>query len=239
MPRARSLKANARRSNRFCRPNDPNAVLIATGRAVKVVLRVGVFALVASLGGCSDDAQFAEFGDDAVILAFGDSLTYGTGAKTHQSYPAVLEELTGVTVINAGVPGEESDAGAKRLSKVVASEEPDLVILCHGGNDFLRKRPRAKTEKNLRSMINYLRERDIAVVMLGVPDFGLLLSTADVYETVADDLGVPLEDDIIADLIGQNKYKSDHVHPNADGYRMMAKAVQELLVETGALASGE
>lgn len=199
-------------------------------------LRAAVLIVVAAcLTGCGDEPKLEPLDADAVIVAFGDSLTHGTGAKEHQSYPAVLANLTGLTVINAGVPGERSAPGLKRLPQVVADEEPDLVILCHGGNDFLRKRPRAETEKNLRAMINYLRNEDVAVVMLGVPDFGLLLSTAEVYEKVAEELAVPLEDDIIPDLLGQNKYKSDHVHPNAQGYRLIAEAVQALLIDAGAL----
>ena len=188
------------------------------------------------LAGCGEEPSLDPLAPDAVILAFGNSLTYGTGAKAHQSYPAVLEELTGLTVVNAGVPGEQTNAGLERLPREVDNEAPDLVVLTHGGNDFLRKRPRTQTERNLRAMIEYLRGEGIPVVMLGVPDFGLLLSSADVYETVAEDLNVPLQDDIIPQLLRQNKYKSDQIHPNAAGYRKMAESVHALLVETGALS---
>ena len=188
------------------------------------------------LAGCGEEPpRLDKLDDDSVIVAFGDSLTYGTGAKEHQSYPAVLEELIGITVINEGVSGEQSRAGRKRLPKVVEAEQPDLVIFIHGGNDFLRKRPRSETETNLRAMIDYLHKHDIDVIMLGVPDAGILLSTADVYETVAEDMNVPMDDDIIPDLLSNNQYKSDYVHPNAKGYRKMAQALRDLLKESGAL----
>jgi len=196
---------------------------------------IAAFVLV-WLAGCGEEPlRLDKLDDDSVIVAFGDSLTYGTGAEEHQSYPAVLEELIGITVINEGVPGEQSRAGRKRLPKVVEAEQPDLVIFIHGGNDFLHKQPRSETEANLRAMIDYLHKHDIDVIMLGVPDAGVLLSTADVYEIVAEDMNVPMDDDIIPDLLSSNQYKSDHVHPNAKGYRKMAQALRDLLKEVGAL----
>ena len=68
-----------------------------------------------------------------------------------------------------------------------------------------------------------------------VPDIGLFLSSADIYEEVAGDTRVPVEDDILADVLGDNRYKSDHVHPNAAGYARIAEAIQALLAEHGAL----
>ena len=84
-------------------------------------------------------------------------------------------------------------------------------------------------------MVSLARERSIPVVMIAVPNIGLFLSPADFYEEVADDMGVPIEDDILADVLGDNRYKSDHVHPNAAGYALIAEALQALLTEHGAL----
>jgi len=184
---------------------------------------------------CDTGPKLDALAPDAVILAFGNSLTFGTGARPAQSYPAVLAELTGRDVINAGAPGEVSKTGLKRLPRLVERHEPDLVVICHGGNDLLRRLGDEQLEQNLRDMVMMLREGDIAVVMLGVPEPGLFLSSADVYEEVADDLDVPLEDDIVPDLLGDNQFKSDQIHPNAKGYRRMAEAVHQLLVDSGAL----
>ena len=69
--------------------------------------------------------------------------------------------------------------------------------------------------------------------MVGVPDPGLFLSTADLYAEVAEDLGVPLESDIVPELLGDNRFKADAVHPNAAGYTKLAEAIHELLRKTG------
>jgi acyl-CoA thioesterase I len=172
---------------------------------------------------------------DAVILTFGDSLTYGVGARRHESYPTVLQQLTGRTVVNSGVPGELSGEGLARLPGVVAREQPDLVVLCHGGNDLLRRRDRAETEQNLRAMVTHLQEREIAVVLIGVPEVGVFLRTAELYRSVATDLAVPLQDDIIPSLLGDTALKADQIHPNAAGYALLAEAVDSLLRQHGAL----
>ncbi len=112
---------------------------------------------------------------------------------------------------------------------------PDLLVLCHGGNDILRKRDPAATEANLREMIRLARERNIPVVMIAVPKVGLFLSPAGFYADIAADMQVPIEDDILSDVLGDNRYKSDHAHPNASGYARLAEAVQALLMEHGAL----
>ena len=88
------------------------------------------------LAGCSDDlVSLRPLASDTTIVAFGDSLTFGTGAKRDQSYPAVLSELIQRRVVTSGVPGELSKDGLKRLPGVLEEHQPGLVILCHGGND--------------------------------------------------------------------------------------------------------
>ncbi len=200
-----------------------------TARLAAVLIPLAV---AACSGGGADLPKLAP-GD--VILAFGDSLTFGTGASREESYPAALSRRTGFEVVNAGVPGEVSAKGLKRLPKVLDQVRPKLVILCLGGNDMLRRQDSARTEENLRQMVHLIRAQGAAVVMLGVPEPGLFLSTADVYERVASELDVPLEDDIIPDLLGDNQYKSDHIHPNAAGYSRLAEAVEALLKYRGAL----
>lgn len=189
----------------------------------------------ALLWGCGSDPELPPLAATDRVLAFGDSLTYGTGAPQGKSYPDVLAGLIGRKVVNAGVPGEVTADGLQRLRGVLEKVAPRLVVLCHGGNDMLRKKNLAAAEANLRAMIQTIRASGAAVVLLGVPRPGVFLSTAEFYERVADDMQVPIEAEIVPDLLGDRQYKSDTVHPNAKGYARMAAAVAELLKERGAL----
>lgn len=193
-----------------------------------------VFLLLAACGG-EDGPTISKLPSDAVILAFGDSLTHGNGAKEHESYPAVLQELSGRKVINAGISGEESAPGLKRLPALLTLHKPQLLVLCHGGNDLLRKKDMNKMEANVRGMIQLAKENNIPVVMMGVPKPGLFLSSFEVYKKIADSTGVIFLEDIIPEVLGDNALKSDTVHPNKDGYRLMAEAVYARLKESGAL----
>ena len=63
----------------------------------------------------------------------------GNGVAQINSYPAVFSQETGYKVINAGLPGEITAAGVLRLLGLLQRYNPDLVIICHGGNDILRR----------------------------------------------------------------------------------------------------
>jgi acyl-CoA thioesterase-1 len=146
--------------------------------------------LILTLCGC-EGPQLRPLTADATILAFGDSLTYGTGAKRTESYPAILAELTGHRVINAGIPGEVSSNGLTRLPGALAEHQPQILILCHAGNDFLRRKNIQEAESNVRAMIALAREQGVEVVLIGVPQLGLFLDTAPFYEQIAKDFALP------------------------------------------------
>lgn len=187
------------------------------------------------LAGCSSQPELPQLSPDATILAFGDSLTYGSGAKQEESYPAVLSRLTGFEVINGGIPGEVTTAGLARLPGILDEIQPQLMILCHGGNDMLRQQDLNVAADNLRSMIRLARRQGISVILLAVPRPGVFLTPPGFYEQVAEEMGVPIESEVLPDILSTRSLKSDRIHPNRDGYRVMAEAVIQLMKETGAI----
>ena len=191
--------------------------------------------LLALLAACGGQPKLSRLAPDAVVLAFGDSLTFGTGANTSESYPARLEALIGHKVVSAGVPGEVSAVGLARLPSALEEAKPQLIILCEGGNDFLHKLGDAQAANNIRSMVRLARTQGAQVVLIGVPKPGLLPSPPDFYQDIAKEFGVPYEGSALKKILTDNELKSDLIHPNAKGYARLAEAVAALLKKAGAV----
>jgi len=194
--------------------------------------------LCAFLLACNQNSTpvFDKLTQDSVILAFGDSLTYGTGSTNNASYPSILSSISGHKVINAGIPGEISELGLARLATLLDQHQPELLILIHGGNDMLRKIPLQQTASNLALMISAAQQRNVKVVMLGVPAPRLfLLSSAEIYQQVAEQHNIPVDLETLPKILGDNSLKSDAIHPNNQGYQLIADNILGLLVASGAL----
>src|SRR3569623_49684 len=145
-----------------------------------------------------------------VILAFGDSLTHGTGASEATAYPAVLAALSGHTVINAGVPGDTTATGLPRLPAVLDEYKPRLLV-------------------------QTIRSSGAEVVLIGVPEPKLFGGAPDFYARVAKDMKLPLEEQAFNDVLKDNRLKSDPIHANAAGYRVIAERLDAFLKAAGAL----
>jgi lysophospholipase L1-like esterase len=181
------------------------------------------------LSGCDSQPGISPINQSSVILAFGDSLTHGTGAPDGQSYPDILSGLLGIQIINAGVPGETTKGGLKRLPGMLDEYNPTLVILCEGGNDFLGRQNQDRTAENVRKMIELVQSRSADLILLGVPKLGFGLAVPQFYPELAKEYGIPYQGDILVDLLDDNDMKSDAIHPNAAGYRLMAEAIHETM----------
>ena len=188
------------------------------------------------LPACGDpEPQLKRIPSDGVILAFGDSLTEGVGASKGESYPDHLQRLSGRKVVNAGVRGELSAQGLKRLPALLDQVQPNVLILCHGGNDILRRKPKEQARDNLRAKVLEARDRGVDVLLVGVPEFSLLsLESAPFYGELASEMGLVYEEEIVPELESDRSVKVDRVHFSGEGYRRMAVAIHNLLKERGA-----
>jgi len=200
-------------------------------RAIACLLALSLLAV----GGCGKQPRLQALAPDAVVLAFGDSLTYGTGADERESYPSQLALLIGRKVARAGVPGEISGDGLARLPEALEEHQPRLLILCHGGNDFLRRLSKQQVAANVRAMIRLARERGVEVVLIGTPEPGLAVSAPAFYAEIAKELRIPYEEGVIGQILRDAALKSDPIHPNARGYRLIAERLAGLLKKAGAV----
>ncbi|HEX7607588.1 MAG TPA: GDSL-type esterase/lipase family protein [Usitatibacter sp.] len=205
---------------------------------VDSALRAFVASIVAALvlGACGGSTpKIAKLDRGAIVLAFGDSITFGTGAARQQSFPAILGRDTGLQVVNGGVPGEVSADGLARLPEAIEESQPKLLILCHGGNDFLLKKDEAAVAANIRAMVDVAKSRGIAVVLLATPKPGFPPSVPKFYAEIAAVTGIPIEGDVLKSVLLDSGLKSDLVHPNGKGYGAIATAVGKLLKKSGAI----
>lgn len=197
---------------------------------------IAILLATLALASCGGSTQKLEkLPSDAVVLAFGDSLTFGTGGSPSESYPAQLAALIGRKVVNAGVPGEVSAAGLERLPAVLDEVKPAMLLLCHGGNDFLRKMEDAGVAENVRAMVRLARERNIQVVLLATPKPTLPPSVPAFYREIAAEARVGFVEAVMKEVLSDRSLKSDFVHPNAKGYGEIARAVEKTLKKAGAI----
>lgn len=204
---------------------------------LKLLPTIMMALMILQLWACSSDSRELSFvPEDGVILAFGDSLTAGKGVAKTQSYPAVLASLSERQVINAGVSGETTSEGLHRLQKALDQSHPDLLILLEGGNDILRNQNLAITKNNLAKMIDIANAHGVETLLIGVPEKSLFSgSSASLYQELADEYRLVFEESLIKELLKTPAYKSDQVHFNQKGYRVMAERIYNLLLENEAL----
>lgn len=201
-----------------------------------IIKTITYIVCLACLAGCGEKTpKLTKLAPNDVIVAFGDSLTFGTGANEAESYPVVLGRLIARDVVRAGVPGEQTEGGLARLQSVIDEYKPRLMIVCLGGNDMLRKVSEAQTRANLRTIIKTIQSQGIAVVLVGVPKPALVTSAAPMFEEIARELKIPYEGKIVTDVLYRPDEKSDPIHPNAKGYKRMAEGIAALLKKAGAV----
>ena len=164
------------------------------------------------------------------IICFGDSLTYGNGAGEGRDYPSQLSTMIGKPVVNAGVPGDTTARALKRLDSDVLSKSPDLVLITLGGNDLKNGVAKDLAFNNLRKIVESIQHAGAKVIIGGLrfplQDRGF----GRAYRQLAEDTGAVLIPDIYKDIMGNRKLMSDPIHPNGDGYKIMAEQFREAMI---------
>lgn len=205
--------------------------------------RLFLAACAAALAACGRRQKMDGVPAGSVVLALGDSITWGTGATPDSSYPAVLAGLTGWQVVNAGVPGDTSAGALTRLPRLLQEHVPQLVIVSIGGNDFLRRLPPGETRDNIRAICREAAASGAQVLLVSIPEPSMLAAVArslgdhPMYEELATELKVPLHAGGWASVLGDPALRSDAIHANAQGYEAFARGLAARARELG-LAPG-
>ncbi len=196
---------------------------------------------VLGLGGCGDSPRYEPLPPGSLVLAFGDSVTYGTGAVQGEDYPTHLWKLTDWGVVNAGIPGDRASTARQRLPALLELHQPKLVIIELGGNDFLRKRPELQVKDDLEVMIRASQDSGAITALVAVPRLSLLRATTGtlkdsaIYAALAEETGAILIPDVFSAILSDDTLKADEIHPNGAGYQVLASGIAERLQAAGVL----
>jgi acyl-CoA thioesterase-1 len=169
------------------------------------------------------------------IVVLGDSLTAGLGIDRDQAYPARLEQLLkdaghDYEVINAGVSGDTTAGGLRRLDWALEGNVRVLIVAL-GGNDGLRGLSIEEMKRNLTEIIMRAQQKDIKVLLAGMealPNLGetYTLEFRQAFRELAKEHQVQFVPFLLTGVAGQAKLnQADGIHPNAEGARLIAEGL--------------
>ena len=182
-----------------------------------------------------------------VIAVLGDSLTAGLGVMPEEAYPALLEarlkrEGFDYRVVNAGVSGDTSSGGLRRMEWVLKTQ-PEVIVVALGANDGLRGQPVTVLRDNLVAIVQRAKAGGARVLLAGMrvpPNYGGAYARdfAAVFPEVARRTGVPLVPFLLEGVAAEGRLnQGDGIHPNAEGQRVIADHLwphlRPLLVKAG------
>lgn len=174
-----------------------------------------------------------------IIVAFGDSLTAGLGMAAADAYPAQLQRRLDAQgfryrVINAGVSGETTAGGLRRVSWILKSH-PEIVILELGANDGLRGLQLEDTKANLEQMIQQIQRSGAKIVLAGMklpPNYGkdYIDGFERIYPELAKQYRLSLIPFFLEGVAGSGRLnQADGIHPTAAGYERVVDGVLQKL----------
>ena len=192
--------------------------------------RVICFLFIAALAGCArkDITNVDSAGTNVICL--GDSITFGYGADQGEDYPSYLARMTRLPVINAGIDGDTTIEALKRVKPDVLDRDPLLVVIEFGGNDFLRKIPKDVTINNIRYMVDCVQEKGAMVAIVDISAGFFLQEYRGALADLAKEKGAIFIPSILRGVITNPSLKSDFIHPNKEGYKVIAQRVYRAIL---------
>jgi acyl-CoA thioesterase-1 len=164
------------------------------------------------------------------IICFGDSITFGYGANPGEDWPTILAKELTYPVINAGLDGDTSISALSRFEEDALRKEPLLVIIEMGGNDFIKKIPIETTMKNVAEMAQRAQERGAMVAIADISAGMFLRQYRAEFAKLAKRKNAIFIPGILSGIITNPNLKSDYIHPNAEGYKVIARRVYEKIL---------
>ena len=187
---------------------------------------VGIFCLTSS-----QKTEVRNVGNAGVnVVVFGDSLSYGKGAPAGQSYPDLLGQKINRPVINLGKNGETAVGAAQRVEEAL-QEEPYMVLIEFGGNDFMRGVDFAQTVQAVSDMVDQVQAAGAVAVVVDTGGYYAMKKYTKAYRKLAHEKGAVFVEGILDGIFGKKELMSDQIHPNARGYAMVAQKVEKEIKE--------
>lgn len=198
---------------------------------VKAYSCIGIMLVsyAAALAGCGTPAIKNADAKGESIVCFGDSITFGYGAQPGEDYPTELAKLVPVPVINAGIDGDTTQEALKRIKADVLDRDPVLVIIEFCGNDFLRKVPPQTTVANIKEMIERIQAKGAMVALADISAGMFLKEYRSAFRALAREKKVIFIPGILSGIITNPSMKSDFLHPNREGYKMIAQRIHRAI----------
>jgi acyl-CoA thioesterase-1 len=195
-------------------------------KKIKVIF---LAAILAALSGCGKPAICNFDNKGQTIICFGDSITFGYGANPGEDYPSILSRMVSLPVINAGVDGDTSFQALERLEADVLDKNPRLVIVEFGGNDFLQKIPKSDTLNNLAKVIDRIQQQGAMVALVDISAGFFFQEYRSAFKKLAREKKAVFVPVVLTNIITNPSMKSDFFHPNARGYKIIAKRVYQAI----------
>jgi len=159
------------------------------------------------------------------IICFGDSVTFGYGVNPGEDYPTALTKLLEKPAINAGVDGDTSALGLERLKKDVLDKDPYLVLVEFSGNDFIKKVPIDLTISNIKEMIRQIQAAGAMTVIVDISAGFFMREYRLKLAELTRQTGSIFIPAVLNGILTNPSMKSDFMHPNVHGYKIVAQRV--------------